>query len=192
MYSWEEKFKSGEYIDEYNGYTPYYIGCFYGAKVCLGGEDEFMSCTGFFSGIADIEWWDTKELKKLTSEQIIKLNSILKRNKLIDEYIESNMDVFYSIFGKDYRSNIHRKSNIDKIRFLWLFESVKGENKFIKYCVDNKISNLDLSEEFNHQLKNETLTWLKIKSLEETNKLMNFVNESTNKEFYNKLFENND
>lgn len=85
-YEFVKKFETGEYISEWNGYTPYYAGCFVGSSVVLGGEEKFSKCYDFFSGIGDVDWWIKEELDNLTEEQQQELLSILKRNKAFDDY----------------------------------------------------------------------------------------------------------
>ena len=87
-YKWQEKFDAGEYIPEWNGYSPFYIGCFTSGVICLGGEERYSKCHGFFSGIGDVVWWDKTELDKLTPEEQDDLLRILKRNKQFDDYVK--------------------------------------------------------------------------------------------------------
>ena len=79
LYDWQTKFASGEYLHEWNGYSPYFIGCM--AAPMYGGEEKFLHCCGFFSGIGDVEWWIKAELDKLSTEEQSELLNILKRNK---------------------------------------------------------------------------------------------------------------
>jgi hypothetical protein len=81
-----KKLETGEYISEWNGYSPFYAGCFYGSDLVLGGEEKFSHCYDFFSGIGDVEWWIKEELDNLTEKQQEELLSILKRNKAFYEY----------------------------------------------------------------------------------------------------------
>jgi hypothetical protein len=86
-YNWQDKIASGEYIYTWNGYEPYWAGCFYGDKVCLGGEDKFKHCYDFFSGIGDAEWWIKAELDILSDEDRTELLNIMARNKKCKESI---------------------------------------------------------------------------------------------------------
>jgi hypothetical protein len=85
-YKWMEKFESGEYIREWNGYSPHYAGCFYGSDIILGGEEQYARCYDFFSGIGDVMWWVKEELDKLSPYHQDNLLKILKRNKQFDDY----------------------------------------------------------------------------------------------------------
>ena len=85
-YEWKEKFESGEYISTWNGYSPFYIGCFSAGDIVLGGEEQYARCHGWFSGIGDVVWWDKTELDKLPPEHQDNLLKILKRNKQFDDY----------------------------------------------------------------------------------------------------------
>jgi hypothetical protein len=85
-YEWQEKFENGEYISTWNGYSPFYIGCFSAGDIVLGGEEQYARCHGWFSGIGDVVWWDKTELDKLSPEHQDNLLKILKRNKQFDDY----------------------------------------------------------------------------------------------------------
>jgi uncharacterized protein YdhG (YjbR/CyaY superfamily) len=77
-------------ISKWHGYSPFYAGCFYGNKCCLGGEAKYSHCYDFYSGVGDIEYWIQEELDKLSEEQQSELLEILKRNKNVDDFINSN------------------------------------------------------------------------------------------------------
>jgi hypothetical protein len=118
-YKWQEKFETGEFISEWNGYIPFYAGCFYGSEVVLGGEERYKHCYDFFSGIGDVEWWDKTELDKLTQEEQDDLLRILKRNKQFDEYknkIATSLAQALNVEGYQ----IHRVPNKDLRDFLLL------------------------------------------------------------------------
>jgi hypothetical protein len=42
MREWVYKFESGEYLREWRGFSPFWMGCFYGDSVMLGGEEELL------------------------------------------------------------------------------------------------------------------------------------------------------
>jgi hypothetical protein len=90
---WVYKFESGEYLREWRGFSPFWMGCFYGDSVVLGGEEEFSHCYDFFSGIGDVEWWITEEIEKLTEEQKERMYSILVRNKSVDDMLSDRGDI---------------------------------------------------------------------------------------------------
>lgn len=89
---WMIKLDSGEYLREWRGFSPYWIGCFYGESIMLGGEDEFSHCYDFFSGIGDVEWWIAAEIEKLTEEQKDRMYSLMVRNKEVGDWIDSRRD----------------------------------------------------------------------------------------------------
>lgn len=134
LYTWQEKFKSGEYISEWNGYTPDYAGCFYGNSNCLGGEEKFRHCYDFFSGVGDVEWWIKAELDKLTDVEQSELLSILKRNKETNDFIT-----------KDLVKNICREVGID-------------ENDT---CIIYRLGNKKIMELYNSSNKKQYLSELK-------------------------------
>jgi len=121
-YDWHTKLETGEYIREWNGYLPFYAGCFYGSDVVLGGEEKFSQCYDFYSGIGDMEWWIKEELDKLTSEEQEELLSILKRNKEFEDYKNTLVPELAKLLNvKPYQ--IHRVSNKDLYNFLNLIHS---------------------------------------------------------------------
>lgn len=73
------KLESGEYIRDFNGFSPFYCGCMYGSSLVLGGEEEFRHCYDFFSGVGDVDWFIVSELNKLSDEQKERLTFILSR-----------------------------------------------------------------------------------------------------------------
>lgn len=85
---WVSKFESGEYLREWRGYEPFFITGFYFDHI--GGEKEFSHCVGMFSGIGDVEWWISAELDKLTDDQKIRLESILRRDKTFRDQIKTH------------------------------------------------------------------------------------------------------
>jgi len=89
---WMIKLENGEYLSEWRGFSPYWIGCFYGESVVLGGEEEFRHCYDFFSGIGDVEWWIAAEIEKLTDEQKERMYSLMVRNKEVSTWINGKSD----------------------------------------------------------------------------------------------------
>jgi hypothetical protein len=93
MREWVDKFESGEYLREWRGFSPFWMGCFYGDSVMLGGEEEFSHCYDFFSGIGDVDWWIADEIEKLTEEQKERMYLIMERNKSVNDMLDSRLDV---------------------------------------------------------------------------------------------------
>ena len=89
---WMIKLDSGEYLSEWRGFSPYWMGCFYGQSVVLGGEEEFSHCYDFFSGIGDVDWWIAAEIEKLTDEQKDRMYSLMVRNKEVRTWIDGKSD----------------------------------------------------------------------------------------------------
>lgn len=118
-YKWQEKFESGEFISEWNGYYPFYAGCFYGSEVVLGGEKRYEHCFDFFSGIGDIEWWDKTELDKLSQAEQDDLLRILKRNKQFDDYKKKIVDDLAKALNVE-KYQVYRVKNRDLYDFLLL------------------------------------------------------------------------
>ncbi len=86
---WMIKLDNGEYLREWRGFSPFWIGCFYGDSIMLGGEEEFKNCYDFFSGIGDVEWWIASEIEKLTEEQKDRMYSLMVRNREVRDWIDS-------------------------------------------------------------------------------------------------------
>ena len=117
-----EKLDTGEYIHEWNGYSPFYAGCFSADKIRIGGEEKFRHCYGFYSRIVDIDWWNKEELDKFTSEEQEELLAILKRNKAFDDYKKTIVPELAKLLNvKPYQ--IHRVPNKDLYNFLNLIHS---------------------------------------------------------------------
>lgn len=89
-YNWQTKLENGEYLSEWRGYTPHYIGCMYGDTCCLGGERKFSHCYDFFSGIGDVEWWIKSEIDKLSDDEKDELESLMERNKIFNRDIKTH------------------------------------------------------------------------------------------------------
>lgn len=100
MREWVEKFKTGEYLHEWRGFSPFWLGCFYGDSVLLGGEKEFSHCYDFFSGVGDVDWWIAAEIDKLTEEQKERMYSLLVRNKSVDDMLSNKRDFFTDMANK--------------------------------------------------------------------------------------------
>jgi hypothetical protein len=121
-YDWHSKLMTGEYLPEWNGYEPFYAGCFSADGVRIGGEEKFSQCHDFYSGIGDATWWIKEELDKLTSEEQEELLSILKRNKEFDDYKKTIIPELSKLLNvKPYQ--IHRVPNKDLYNFLNLIHS---------------------------------------------------------------------
>ena len=117
-----KKLETGEYIIKWNGFVPFYAGCFYGSDLVLGGEEKFSHCYDFFSGIGDVEWWIKDELDKLTEDEQEELISILKRNKAFYEYKKKIApDLANTLNVEEYQ--VHKVPNKYLYEFLNLVHS---------------------------------------------------------------------
>lgn len=136
MREWQKKLESGEYIREWNGYSPFYAGCMYGSSTILGGEKEFTHCYDFFSGIGDVEWWIVEELEKLSASKQEELLVILKRNKEANDLINSSADRIKKMteeLNLEAPYVIYRKGN-KKILELLSSENLKESWERIEQC----------------------------------------------------------
>jgi len=133
---WMIKLDNGEYLSEWRGFSPFWVGCFYGDSVILGGEEEFKHCYDFFSGIGDVDWWITSEIEKLTDEQKERLYSIMVRNKEVNKWIESK------------RSDIKEMCDIMGIGTEYVY---RLGNKLIKQVLESE----DFINEYKSLLLNE-------------------------------------
>jgi len=140
MREWVYKFESGEYLREWRGFSPFWMGCFYGDGVVLGGEREFSHCYDFFSGIGDVEWWITEEIEKLTEEQKERMYSILVRNKSVNTMLEEKRNFLYELadtlgIGSEYIARVGNKLKKE------LVESDNPIEKYKEFLKDEKIVN---------------------------------------------------
>lgn len=118
-YEWKAKFENGEYIDTWNGYSPYDIGCFTASDIVLGGEERYAKCHGWFSGIGDVVWWDKTELDKLSPQHQDNLLKLLKRNKQFDDYRKKLVPDLAKLLNVP-PSQVYRIGNKDLYDFLML------------------------------------------------------------------------
>ena len=134
----QKDLEAGKTIYEWNGFSPFYAGCFYGDSICLGGEKKFSQCYDFFSGIGDVEWWIVDELEKLSEKDKKELLHILKRNKRIYDYIKkqhSKIKEMSSELQLEGPHIIHRLGN-RKILSLLLSKNIKETYERVK---DNSV-----------------------------------------------------
>ena len=130
----QKDFEEGKTIRKWNGYSPFYAGCFLGNVVCLGEENKFSHCYDFFSGIGDVYWWIVSELDKLSEKDKRELLHILKRNKRVNDFIEKqyikikDMALELQLEGTHI---IYRLGN-RKILSLLLSKNLKETYEFIK------------------------------------------------------------
>ena len=118
-YKWQEKFASGEYISTWNGYSPFYIGCFTGSEIVLGGEEQYSRCHDWYSGIGDVVWWIKEELDNLSPQHQDNLLKILKRNKQFDDYRTKITDDLAKVLNVE-TYQVYRVKNKDLYDFLML------------------------------------------------------------------------
>ena len=124
MREFQVKLQTGEYIREWNGYVPFFVGCFYGDDLVLGGEDKFKHCWDWFSGIGDVEWWIKPEMDKLTQAEQDELLSILKRNKEFYERKGQLAKPLADLLGVE-QYQIHRLSSKQLYDFIQLVDNNK-------------------------------------------------------------------
>ena len=77
----------GRCVNKWRGFDPFWLGCFYGDSVILGGEEKYSHCYDFFSGIGDVSWWVVAEIDKLSSEEQEEMYQLMVRNKAIADRI---------------------------------------------------------------------------------------------------------
>lgn len=156
--------ESGKTVYEWNGFSPFYAGCFNGNSVCLGGEDKFSHCYDFFSGIGDVDWWIVEELNKLSEKDKKELLHILKRNKRVDHYIESKRSKILEISSElnlEGPHIIYRLGN-RKILSLLLSKNIKETYESIR---DKRLDIIDIPvEEIEHNNEDGVLSTLEIAS----------------------------
>ena len=152
MREWVEKFETCEYLREWRGFSPFWMGCFYGDSVVLGGEEEFSHCYDFFSGIGDVEWWIAEEIEKLTEEQRDRMYSIMERNKSVNDMLDNNRDIFYELanglgIGSEYIYRLGNKLGKE------LIESDNPIEKYKEFLKNKAVLNrLSIDDETYKQL----------------------------------------
>jgi hypothetical protein len=110
----------------WNGFAPFYAGCFYGDSVCLGGEERYIQCYDFRAGVVDEEWWVVDELEKLTQEEKDELLRILKRNKEFHDYKKSIVPELARVLGVE-QYQVYRVPNKTLYEFVNLVHSHSNE-----------------------------------------------------------------
>lgn len=140
LYTWQDKFDSGEYIRKWRGFEPHYAGCFYGDSTVLGGEEKYRKCHDFFSSVGDVEWWVVEEINKLTDAEKDELEAILKRNQYFAEVIRTpdrvkSLADFLGVVPQNvYRMKNKELYKIFKIIFDWYNNLCgKGVGKCLVY-----------------------------------------------------------
>lgn len=107
---WMEKFKSGEFLYSYVGFSPILIGGMYSENIGIG-EEKFTQCTGWYSGIGDVEWWVASELDKLSATERDDLLWICKYKTYLKTAIYPDLvKMIASIFNCD-TFHIYRLGN---------------------------------------------------------------------------------
>jgi hypothetical protein len=151
MRDFEYKFKSGEYIHEFNGYSPFYLGCM-GSGTNLGSEEPFLDLHGFNCGIGDVVWWDKTKLDNLRQEDINMLLMLLYRNKKLAEYIDEKCDKFSKSLGID-SFLIYRLGNKKILDLINTINELRGDCSLAAYIVDNNIKFYNISESINESVE---------------------------------------
>lgn len=139
MREWVDKFKTGEYLRKWRGFSPFWLGCFYGGDVVLGGEKEFSHCYDFFSGVGDVEWWITAEIDKLTEEQKERMHSLMVRNKSVDNML-SDKRYFFSDMAKKLEIDTEYFYRLGNKLRKELVESDNPIELYKKFVMDEDIS----------------------------------------------------
>jgi hypothetical protein len=114
---WVEKFETGEYIREWRGYSPHWIGGLYCDSLNIN-EDKYIHCMGSFSGIGDVDWWITSELEKLSNEEQDELEKICRYKKFIDNEAKPKelINKLSEFFDCEFY-HIHRTGNEEILKF---------------------------------------------------------------------------
>lgn len=139
MVSVINKVESGEYLRNWNEFSPFYAGSYYGDSVCLGGEDKFSHCYDFFmGGGGSFSYWIKEELDKLSNREKHELLSLMKRNKKVDDSITLELVESIAVkVGYDSKDThyIYRLKNKNIIR-LAESDDIKATHKKILDEID--------------------------------------------------------
>jgi len=104
---WVSKFKSGEFLRDWEGYDTILIGGPYSENLDIG-EKKFSHCMDFFCGIGDVDWWIKDELEKLSEEDKEELRWICKYKTYLKETISYDLVNKVADFYGCKSHHIHR------------------------------------------------------------------------------------
>lgn len=139
------RFNKSLHQKHFHGYTPHYLGCFYGDKLKLGGEEEFSHCYDFDAGVCDVEYWITDELNNLSEANENLLLSLLERNKSFDDMLKNDgwqiVEQFANLVGKETHDiwRLGNKNIYDALQLLTNEERIefilsKIQIPIVKHC----------------------------------------------------------
>lgn len=97
-----------------------------------------MHCSGFFYGIASVDWWDKASLNLLTDRELSILTDILHRNKMIDGYIKGKISTLSETFDVKPH-HLHRLSNTELLVMINIIDKINEKQDLIEFLVDNKV-----------------------------------------------------
>jgi hypothetical protein len=139
IHFWVEKFDNGEFLREWNGFDPFYLG-----PMCDNlniGEEKYIHCTGSYYGIGDVEWWIKEELDKLNDDEKKELLLICQYKKYLRDKISYDFKIvnkLTEIFGCE-SFHIHRTGDLNILNLCnQLYKFTKLITKHSKGCCDPK------------------------------------------------------
>ena len=136
---WVQKFKTGEYLRDWKGYQPILIGGPYSENIGIG-EEKYIHCMNFFSGIGDVDWWIASELAKLSPDELEELEWICKYKTYLDKEIITyeRVKLLSELYGCE-TFHIYRTGNREILK---LIKTLNNFEKLIlngsKNCLDPK------------------------------------------------------
>ena len=136
---WVQKFKTGEYLRDWKGYSAILISGPYSEYIGIG-EEKYAHCMDFFSGIGDVDWWIAKELDKLTEDEKEELEWICKYKTYLDKDVITHERV--KLLSELYRCETFHIYRTGKREILKLIKTLNNIEKLIlnssKNCLDPK------------------------------------------------------
>lgn len=136
---WVEKFETGEYLRQWNGYEPIILGCIaYSDNIGIG-EDKFFKCVGEFNGIGDVDWWIKEELDKLTPTEVEELKLICEYKTYLNEFISPELIRKISNFFGCETFHVYRTHQKNILEFCnQIYEYYLKIVESSKNCLDEK------------------------------------------------------
>ncbi len=107
-----EKFESGEYLHEWNGFSPFDLGAVaYSEVINDTSAEKYFHCVGEFNGIGDVSWWIKEEIDKLDSDQLTELRYICEYNQYIRKFVSVELVSKLANFYNCSPFHIYRTGN---------------------------------------------------------------------------------
>lgn len=149
MSRWETTgFHTGDWSHSFKEYFAHYIGI----GVCsnsytLGGEAEFYHCAKYLGGMGDTVYWIQAEIDKLDELQQVKLEFILRRNKLFHEFVRVYVDKLAEIYNVE-TFKLYRLGTLELLNQLLIQDEFNETTIVADFVIENDIKQLSSIETY--------------------------------------------